>query len=117
VKKYSIRPATASDIHAFNDGNPAPHSVRAWAIDYNGTLTAISGLAMTQPRTFFMNIMPGLNPPKLAIWRVSLEIAQRVRELHIPVQAIAETPEAERYLERLGFTYSHSASDGAYFNL
>lgn len=113
----TIRPATASDIQAFNKGQPAPHSVRAWAIDYHGELAAISGLAMTQPRMFFMNVMPDLNPPKLTIWRVSLEIARRVRELQIPVIAIAETPEAGRYLERLGFTYTHTAPEGDYFHL
>lgn len=102
-----IRPATLKD---FQDmiGEPLPYRVRAFAVELDGKVLGVGGLAYLPNGTIgaFVHMAEGARRYRLALHRAGLRTMDEARRLGIRrVVAMAEpgVEPAARWLERLGF--------------
>ena len=101
-----IRPAKAEDVRVFF--GTLPQTVQAWAVDYNGELAAIAGIAR-HPASMvaFSYRKPDVVVSKMTIWRTALKLWEKMKSAGHPVIfAIADDcfMNSPEFLKRLGFT-------------
>ena len=101
----TTRPATSDDI---GNMHGVPVSYRAWAVDLDGELAGVIGLALTRPRAclfcwFDEKLRPFLET--VAVMRLVKKTETLIRKRGLPVYAIrqADEPKAAAILTRLGF--------------
>lgn len=110
-----IRPIKSDDILAFY-GHGLRRTVKGWAVDYNGDLAAICGVTIGRgPVVAFSEIRPGLDVPKITVWRTAKKLMQNIEDQGFKmVFALAspKLPGAPAFLERLGFVHDESSARG-----
>jgi len=114
-----VRPAKLADILEFN-GAPAGKTIKAFSIFWHGKLAAMAGITIEPGRlVFFSDVKEDIDPPKLTIWRASKYIVSRIKEMGVPVVAVAnkEKKNSEQYLEKLGFTFIGEAGGERVYRL
>lgn len=102
-----LRPATLSDFQAML-GEPLPYRVRAFAVEHDGKLLGVGGLAYLPNGSIgaFVHVVEGARRYRLALHKAGLRTMQEAKRLGIHrVVAMAEpgVEPACRWLERLGF--------------
>ena len=97
--EITIRPATSEDIEFFF-GKKIPHTIRAWVAEYNGVPACLAGVYINGALATGFSELKG-DIPKKAIYRGGKMLAEKFKELNIPIQAEAKNG---KFLERLGFT-------------
>lgn len=113
MKRYKVRTATGEDFEAISGGRP-PYATRAWAVDHDGEVSAIAGVHLTPGGVLiFSDLKDGLDVPKLTIWRATLEVFEKIKNLKMPMFAVCtgEFMNSGPFLERLGFE-SHGVMEG-----
>jgi hypothetical protein len=106
MTKYNIRPATIEDIETVVGKRP-PYSTRAWAVDIDDKVVCVSGVQFTPyNHIVFSDIIEYADIPKMTVWRATLDVWQKIRELDKDLVAYCtgEFLNSGPYLERLGFT-------------
>ena len=106
--RVEIRPAKRQDVKEFY-GNKMRDTCRAWSAFYDGKLVAIGGVAITSNIVVvFMEMRIDQEVPKITIWRGTLEIWSKIKDLGYSVLYAVVDPEqktAPAYLSRLGFEH------------
>lgn len=102
-----IRHATLADFQEII-GEPLPFRVRAFAVEHDGKLLGIGGLAYLPNGTVgaFVHATEGARPYRIAMHKAGLRTMEEARKLGLRrVVALAEPgiEPAVRWLERLGF--------------
>ena len=104
--RLEIKPATRHDLKYFY-GDKVRNSCRAWSAFYDGKLAGVGGVAITSNLMLvFMNMDLVDDVPDLTIWRASLKIWDKIKEIGYPIlYAVAdnELMSAQRFVLRLGF--------------
>jgi hypothetical protein len=113
-ERVLIRTATRQDIETLYPAFAAK-SGRCWAVDYDGELAALAGV-IREPLVMiaFSVTRPGLEVPPMTIWRTALKLWKNIRDIGVPVRAIADqsVPGSAAFLERLGFQYIRTSPVG-----
>lgn len=113
-----IRGLTEADIMAFY-GHPLKSTVRGWAVYWNNELVAICGVTMGPGvMVAFSDIKPDVVAPKVTVWRVALQMMERIKALNLSTfYAVAspKLPGAPAFLVRLGFKHIESSARGEVF--
>lgn len=113
MKDVIIRPATLQDAIAM--WGSLSQSIQAYSIFVGGDLVAISGITNGEIGTnFFQDIMPGVNIPKILVWRISKEIVRLVMEKGLTVRVRGGNG---RYLLMLGFRIEKIINDTPIYRL
>lgn len=109
MTKPEIRYATHDDLAAFYGlPLPFPVSVRAIAVELDGQIVAIAGLALyPESSTAFSEMRDELRPYKKTIMRTGRMFMDLVRKHGYNVAAFAspDEPNSLAFLQRLGFTH------------
>lgn len=91
-----------------------PHATRAWVAEHKGSTACVVGVEF-QPggAMAFSNIKEGLEVPKITIWRATLDLADKVKGLNIPINAVCNGDflNSPKMLTKLGFT-QHQTMNG-----
>lgn len=114
----TIRPATRADI-ALLLGPDYDRTMRAFVADLDGVPACIAGLekhhgVMVGFSTISPHVVIGENVTKLLVWRTAKKLLKELQNTGYPFIVVAsrKMPGAPAFLERLGFTYSHTSGDG-----
>lgn len=113
-----IRPITSQDILAFY-GHGLRETVRGWSVYLDGELAAICGITIGHGiMVAFSEVKPGLEVPKITIWRTANDLMDRIKTLGYKrffAVASPSIPGAPAFLERLGFIHVESSVRGEVF--
>lgn len=109
------RPATAADILAVHPDQTC--SWRAWAVDLDGKLAGVIGIALMRPMAcLFCWFDEALRPylKSLTVLRLLKKVEEVVKASRVPVLAIRDRkePKAPHILKRLGFVFDHVSDEG-----
>lgn len=99
-----IQPLTEETILKFY-GEQLPFTVRGVSVSDGENILGVSGLAYdVDGAEFFMDMRDGL--PAMTIWRAAKQVVALIRSWGVPARACPSStyPNAEAFLERLGFT-------------
>lgn len=109
-----IRPAMAGDLPHFFEA-PPQQTIRAWVVDYKGKPACLAGVCRLNRYTVlaFSEIAPGVDAPKLTVWRTALKLFEHIKNTGLDVIADPDCniEGAARFLKRLGF---HEVGEGLY---
>ena len=108
------RPATAEDVRSVHPDQGC--SFIAWAVDLDGKLAGVVGLAKTRPvACAFCWIDETLRPylKSLTVMKLLKKLEAACRASRLPVVAIRDRkePKAPHILKRLGFTFDHVSDE------
>lgn len=114
--KTEIRYANRGDFDAFLP-DPLPCRVRGFALELDGTVIAVGGLAFLPNGMVgtFMHQRDGARRYKVALHKAGLRLVREIQELGIKRVVASADPAIDasaRWLERLGFVPTGAASDG-----
>lgn len=101
----TLTPVTAAELRAFYGELPR-FTIRGVAIRQDGELVAIAGVTRgPYGWAAFSDIQDGVKVPKMTVWRVARAVLHWLTPTPGNVLALASRgwPNAERFLERLGF--------------
>jgi hypothetical protein len=112
--KVEIRPATAEDIRVLYGHSPRK-TMRAYTAVYDGRPVAVAGLYYYPDQVVaFSCINPEYAHLKAGLARGALKVLRLLKDMNKPVIAVAEPgiPTAPEFLERCGFEYLLTNSQG-----
>jgi hypothetical protein len=112
--KVDIRPATAEDFRVLY-GNPPRKTMRAYTAVYDGQPVAVAGIYYYPDQVVaFSKILPEYAHLKAGLGRGALKVLRMLKDINKPVLAVAEPdiPTSAEFLERCGFEYIHTTSQG-----
>jgi hypothetical protein len=112
--KVEIRPATAEDIKAVYGSLPRK-TMRAYAAVVDGQSVAVAGVYYYPDQVVaFSKILPEYAHLKAGLGRGAVKVLKMLRDINKPILAVAEPdiPTAPDFLERCGFEYIQTNSQG-----
>jgi hypothetical protein len=107
IKDVQIRKASAEDIRIFYPAG-SPRTSYAWIAFYKGIPACLAGLIVEKGGCIaFSEIKPGIDAPKMKVWRAARILMAHIESLGLPMFAACEPTDksARRFVERLGFAY------------
>lgn len=114
MTKLELVPATTAALTAFWGERPK-RSLRAWAALLDAEPVGVGGFAYGGPYiTVFSDLKPEIRPYRKQLWGFAKTIMAEAKRYGAPLMAIADPDEitAPRFLERLGFQFVSTTSDG-----
>lgn len=105
IKDVEIRQASLDDIKLFYpDGSP--RTAYSWLALYKGVPACLAGLIVHRSGCIaFSEIAPGIDAPRMTIWRTAKVLFSLIEQLKLPMQAACDIGDtaAHRFVEALGF--------------
>jgi len=113
-KRISYRPITKIDFKSYYNYDNIKQTIKGFSFFYDGKLSGVAGIVYGDGYMYmFSEYDKDINVSKLSIWRCTKLVIDMVDKMRIGVFAECNPniPNANRFLERLGFRLM----DGLYY--
>jgi hypothetical protein len=110
----SVRPSTAEDISLLYGERPRK-TMRAYTAVYDGQPIAVGGVYYYPDQVVaFSCIKPEFAHLKVGLGRAAIAVLRMLKDINKPIMAVAEPsiPTSSEFLERCGFEYLQTNSQG-----